>query len=191
MSSISRNEEEESASENVNVSKETIPNPRRTALSKSTYHPVKKNPNTTQNQNAKKASFVIKAACVFEAAAHDINKKLAQEGQLSLETATSIISKYEIASETAKKHFPGAQPSSKVLKIVAAELKKFDISPENTLFAQSVCPDEINHSNGGIAEVFDNFFGDSFYLEGLAGLPFTGLKGFATFTSHVPEGCIL
>ena len=189
MSSNSKTEEVlESDSENtMNLNIQTC-----YYLITSTYNSVNtSSPRKALSQSGKKTSFVIKAPCVFEAAAHDINKKLAQEGQLSLETATSIISKYEIASETAKKHFPGAQPSSKVLKIVAAELKKFDISPENTLFAQSVCPDEINHSNGGIAEVFDNFFGDSFYLGGLAGLPFTGLKGFATFTSHVPEGCIL
>ena len=188
MSSIGKMEEGESEDFDEPKETETISSPRKTTLSKSTYHAVKLNPSTAQTQNIKKTSFVIKAPCVFEAAAHDINKKLAQDGQLSLETAISIISKYEIASETAKKHFPGARPSTNILSIVSAELKKFNISPENTLFAQSVCPDEINHSNGGIAEVFDNFFGDSFYLGGLAGLPFTGLKGFTAFTSHIPEG---
>ena len=162
--------------------------PRTKNLSKSVrmLAPVVRSPASLSPRQ--KTSFVIKAPCVFEAASHDIHKTIDSLGEISIETTISLISKYEMASETVKQYFPGARPSMKIRHIVQGELNKHHISPENTLFAQSICPDEINHNNGGISGVFEEYFGDSFHLGGLAGLPFTGSKGYHSLTRSVPDG---
>ncbi len=68
---------------------------------------------------------------------------------------------------------------------------KHNITATNTLFAQSVCPDEINHECGDITNLFSEHLGEVFHMGGLAGLPFTGKTGFTAFSHHVPDGNIL
>ena len=60
---------------------------------------------------------------------------------------------------------------------------------ENTLFADSSCPDEINHDNPDedVTALFASRWGEMFPLGGLAGLPFTGKTGWAAFSSHCPK----
>ena len=59
---------------------------------------------------------------------------------------------------------------------------------ENTLFADSSCPDEINHDDQeeDITLLFQNRWGEVFPLAGLAGVPFTGKTGWGAFSNHVP-----
>lgn len=65
--------------------------------------------------------------------------------------------------------------------------EKFDFNGDNTLFAHSVCPDEINHEAGDITDLLHQHFGEIFTLGGLAGIPFCGQTGFGAFAHHVPE----
>ena len=58
----------------------------------------------------------------------------------------------------------------------------------NTLFACSVCPDEINHYPNSLNSRLSRVIGRSFYMGGLAGVPFIGKVGFGAFTAHVPKG---
>ncbi len=143
---------------------------------------------SANSKNEMSKTFAIKSKCVFEAAFQDIIRKLKEEGELSIDVAISIISMYEKASATVRNHFPGAEPSRKILTIVQNELEKYNILPKNTLFAQSICPNDINYSSGGISHVFTEYFGDCFHLGGLAGIPFTGSTGFTAFSHHVPDG---
>ena len=57
---------------------------------------------------------------------------------------------------------------------------------ENTLYAQSVCPDEINHAEGCVSDLFIKWRGDVFHMGGLGGIPFTGKTGYNAFSSHIP-----
>ena len=68
-------------------------------------------------------------------------------------------------------------------------LDKLGFTADNTLYADSSCPDEINHDDPGedITSLFSNRWGEVFPLAGLAGLPFTGKTGWGAFTSHVPD----
>ena len=50
-----------------------------------------------------------------------------------------------------------------------------------------VCPDEINHREGDVTNLFVEYFGKVFHLGGLAGIPFTGKTGFGAFSHHVPD----
>jgi len=69
----------------------------------------------------------------------------------------------------------------------ALVLEKLGINGDNTLFAQSICPDEINHEEGGLSDLFTTYMGEVFQLGGLGGLPFPGKTGFGAYAAHVPE----
>jgi hypothetical protein len=58
---------------------------------------------------------------------------------------------------------------------VAAVLDRIGCTSSNTLFAQSICPDEINHEEDGITRLFQAHLGEVFHMGGLAGIssPFT------------------
>ena len=58
----------------------------------------------------------------------------------------------------------------------AMKLFELGFTDDNTLFADSSCPDEINHDDGeeDITALFANRWGEDFPLGGLAGVPFTG-----------------
>jgi hypothetical protein len=94
----------------------------------------------------------------------------------------------QLVADLAVAHFPGAMAGSAILKLVAATTKARGLTSENTLFAQSICPDEINHEEGDVSTLFASFFGEEcFHLSGLSGIPFTGKTGFGAFSHHVPD----
>ena len=75
-----------------------------------------------------------------------------------------------------------------VEQIVYDVLCKHGFTSENTLFAESTCPDEINHDDPeqDIGMLLAHRWGEVFPMSGLAGLPFCGKTGWGAFTSHVP-----
>ena len=117
---------------------------------------------------------------------------------------------YQKAFETVKQHFPGFKFISHPLHALTlfldcyfllaalsgrdtlAKCKKvlldIGVTAENTLFAQSVCPDEINHGPHDITNLFSSYMGEVFHLGGLGGIPFTGITGFNAFSHHIPDG---
>jgi len=89
--------------------------------------------------------------------------------------------------DVCKMHFEGALDGSDVLAKVVQVIEKRGFTPENTRYAQSVCPDEINQEEGDITDIFTKYMGEVFNMGGLAGLPFIGRTGFAAFTHHVAD----
>lgn len=89
--------------------------------------------------------------------------------------------------ELAERFFHGALFGKQVLNKVTSVLEKRNITSENTLYAQSVCPDEINHEGTEITNLLAAYFGKVFHLGGLAVIPFTGRTGFGAFSAHVPD----
>ena len=81
-------------------------------------------------------------------------------------------------------NFAGAIQGDQLTKRVNAILEERGFTPENTLFANSTCPDEINR----FVTSFEQYWGENFPLGGLAGLPFTGVTGFGAYSHHVPDG---
>ena len=51
--------------------------------------------------------------------------------------------------EAVDKYFPGAMTGKQAESLVAQELMRRGYNGENTLFADSSCPDEINHDDPG------------------------------------------
>ncbi len=80
---------------------------------------------------------------------------------------------------------------SKALELCMNVLKPRGITGENTLFAQSVCPDEINHEADGLPELLAKELGAKFHMGGLGGVPFTGQTGFVAYSHHVPDGKLI
>lgn len=95
--------------------------------------------------------------------------------------------------ETACRHFPGARSSAETVEQITAVLAARGYTPESLLFAQSVCPDEINHEEGDITDRLIRWMGEVFHMGGLAGIPFSGKTGFGAFAHHVPDsgGCFV
>lgn len=124
---------------------------------------------------------------VFEGASATISDLYNKGVKITYERAAEILSKYQKASATAERHFPGARDGKIILRQAKNVLLAEGFNKENTLFAQSVCADEINHDVDDITHLFSSYLGEVFHLGGLAGIPFTGKTGFAAFASHLPD----
>ena len=58
---------------------------------------------------------------------------------------------------------------------------------QNTLFATSTCPDEVNYPPGEMLNLMQTRWGESFSLGGLGGVPFVGNAGFGAYAHHAPD----
>lgn len=80
--------------------------------------------------------------------------------------------------------FPGAFEGPELTRNVNKVLKERGLTPENTLFAYSTCPDEVNR----LVTRFGQAWETHFPLGGLSGFPFVGKEGFGALSHHPPEG---
>lgn len=81
--------------------------------------------------------------------------------------------------------FPGAISIPELQKLVKKLLSKKNLGYHNTLWATSVCSDEVNQSLHRLDEEFETF--GPFTLGGISGIPFAGNTGFKAFASHIPD----
>lgn len=93
-----------------------------------------------------------------------------------------------LAEEATNRYFPGALSSGAIDHLVEKTLSKRGFTAQNTLFATSVCPDEVNSKNGELTDLLKTRYGEAFTLGGLGGIPFTGTAGFTAYSHHVPDG---
>jgi hypothetical protein len=106
---------------------------------------------------------------------------------ISIEKTQSVQEMFVKADKKVRKHYPSAMRQEDVAAAAIALSHKLGMAKENTLFAHSVCPDEINHDDGDITDCLRDHFNGVFSLGGLAGIPFSGKTGFAAYASHVPD----
>lgn len=103
----------------------------------------------------------MKNVTAFTAASHVIIDEMnANNGAMSYERALELLSKYENAFEKVREHFPGAEVGTDILRKADQVLVERGCNGHNTLYAQSVCPDEINHESGDITELFSKHMGE-------------------------------
>lgn len=132
----------------------------------------------------KKSSF----ESTFDAACRELKATIGKEGSLDMSEIVRVLHCKKEVYDLIQKHFPGAATGKEILAKVAPVIEKYGLTHDNTLFAQSVCPDEINHEEGDTPDLFAKYLGKQvFHMGGLAGIPFTGKTGFAAFSHHVPE----
>ena len=84
-------------------------------------------------------------------------------------------------------NFPTALSTSDSVQKINNAILSLGCKTDNTLFACSICPDEINHHSGSINRRLADFWGACFYMGGLGGLPFVGKVGFGAYSHHVPK----
>ncbi|WP_020402456.1 hypothetical protein [Gracilimonas tropica] len=84
-----------------------------------------------------------------------------------------------------KELFPESQPISELRKLIETELPKENLNEGNTLWATSVCSDEVNQSLNQLNDYFKAF--GPFIMGGISGIPFAGKTGFKAFASHIPD----
>lgn len=81
--------------------------------------------------------------------------------------------------------FPNAAPYDQVLEEYYQRMNyEFGMQVDQTIAAVSLCPDELNNV---VIEKIRSYFGNVFFLGGLAGYPFTGVTGFNAFADHIPD----
>jgi len=83
--------------------------------------------------------------------------------------------------------FPGTMASHDLFKKVKRVLQPLDIKPQNTIYGQSICSDEINNERGQISTMLTNYYGKVFPMGGIGGAPYVGNTGFGAFSAHVPD----
>lgn len=90
---------------------------------------------------------------------------------------------------TMNEHFASAKPGAVFAHQANEVLKQAGLTPEQTVLAQSSCPDELNHDNvyADIPRILRDTWGEVFHLGGLAGIPFTGKTGWGAFSHHIPD----
>lgn len=82
-------------------------------------------------------------------------------------------------------YFSNAKPIPDFRNFVLKKLSEKNLNGRNTLWATSVCSDEVNQSLHQIDHGFETF--GPFTLGGISGIPFAGSTGFNAFVSHVPD----
>lgn len=87
-------------------------------------------------------------------------------------------------AEALRERFPSALTWPELVERSHRYLQSRGFTPENTLFANSLCRDEVNQKS--VAE-FVSIWGENFDLAGLGGYPSAGITGFSAFHHHVPE----
>lgn len=110
------------------------------------------------------ASKSVKNVTAFKTAAEVIISEMEETGVMPYERAGKILALYENAFTVARKHFPGAECGTDILSKADQVLMELGCTTENTLFAQSVCPDEINHESGNLTELFHRHMGEVWML---------------------------
>ena len=91
------------------------------------------------------------------------------------------------AEAAMNKYFPTALLSSDTDAKVASTLYRRGFTPANTLFAHSVCSDEVNQNAEELVNLMVSRWEEGFSLGGLGGLPFAGRSGFRAYLHHVPD----
>ncbi len=84
-----------------------------------------------------------------------------------------------------KEFFSDAKPIANLRQLIESELPNKNLNSSNTLWATSVCSDEVNQSLHQLDDFFKTF--GPFILGGISGIPFAGKTGFKAFASHIPD----
>merc|ERR1712130_1028553 len=83
--------------------------------------------------------------------------------------------------------FPGSLPGQSIHSRSTAALRSFGLNADNTVYAQSICPDEINNEDGDLSRLLAEEWGEVYHMGGIGGFPFIGTSGFEMFSDRVPD----
>ena len=125
--------------------------------------------NTPKDEPERRVPLNITAEAAMDAAAIEIKEYIRKEGHITATESAHIIQEKMKVLELVWSHFPGALSSVQVLEGFKQVMEPRGYNDDNVLFAQSICPDEINHEEGDITDLFTKYCGEVFHMGGLAG----------------------
>lgn len=111
----------------------------------------------------------ITNVAAMDAACEEIKERILKKGSISAAESAGIIQEKMRVLKLVWSHFPGALSSAQVLECFQKVVEPRGYTDDNVLFAQSICPDEINHEEGDITDLFTKYCGEVFHMGGLAG----------------------
>jgi hypothetical protein len=104
----------------------------------------------------------------------DATQNLISKGPTYWKDVEILLEKYSKIDTLCRTEFPGSIVLSAIAEIINEELQGYGFNQTNTLFAASLCPDEINHHENSIISILSKEWGQCFQMGGLAGIPFPG-----------------
>lgn len=110
-----------------------------------------------------------------------------EEYQFAQKISRALVQPEPAAEATMRAFFPKALLSYDAAEAIQSTLYRRGFSPRNTLFAHSVCPDEVNAKSEELEALLSKRWGEAFTLGGLAGIPFAGRSGFRAYLHHCPD----
>lgn len=125
-------------------------------------------------------------SCVAAAAGSLVVAEYSAEYQWLQKTFRSLYIESE-AERAQARIFPTAMLSGDLDAAIATTLARRGFTPKNTLFAHSICSDEVNNKDEQLVDLMVTRWQEGFTLGGLAGLPFAGKSGFRAYLHHVPD----
>jgi hypothetical protein len=99
-------------------------------------------------------------------------------------STSSIQQESKTIIDTIKTTFPKAYKSKDLVSKVQSTLSQNGYKNETTLFATSLCCDEVNRE---LETDFTNVYNYNFSMGGLAGFPFGGVTSFGAMAHHIPD----
>ena len=125
-------------------------------------------------------------AAISSAAAAAVVAKYSDEYAFVQKYSRSLFIEKE-AESSMRESFPTAMLSSDANDAVYKTLRSKGFTADNTLFAHSVCPDEVNAKSEELVSLMQRQWGEAFTLGGLGGVPFAGKSGVRAYLHHVPD----
>lgn len=129
-------------------------------------------------------TFIAIAASAFGAYAVAVRS---EEYQFLQKVGRAVNQREPAAEATMRAAFPNAMLSYDADAAVEEVLSRRGFTPRNTLYAHSVCPDEVNAKSEELNALLTRRWGEAFTLGGLAGVPFAGRSGFRAYLHHCPD----
>lgn len=92
------------------------------------------------------------------------------------------------ALESLMSSFPQAYKAEDVARRAKRMLvNRYGFTDDNTVYGESTCPDEINHTEQSLGHFLSEDWGERFQMGGIGGCPFVGKAGFDALLSHAPD----
>eukprot|EP00929_Paragymnodinium_shiwhaense_P028561 TRINITY_DN16532_c0_g2_i1.p1 TRINITY_DN16532_c0_g2~~TRINITY_DN16532_c0_g2_i1.p1 ORF type:complete len:317 (+),score=59.39 TRINITY_DN16532_c0_g2_i1:177-1127(+) len=85
-------------------------------------------------------------------------------------------------------HYAGALPDIVVVERVKEALSLYGLSKKNTIYAESICADELCHEPHQLSDLLTTHWSNVFTMGGLGGLAHGGPVALGAFKGHVPDG---
>eukprot|EP00929_Paragymnodinium_shiwhaense_P074388 TRINITY_DN38069_c0_g1_i1.p1 TRINITY_DN38069_c0_g1~~TRINITY_DN38069_c0_g1_i1.p1 ORF type:complete len:314 (+),score=59.39 TRINITY_DN38069_c0_g1_i1:116-1057(+) len=87
-----------------------------------------------------------------------------------------------------RKYYNGALPDIVVVERVKAALTRYGLSKKNTIYAESICADELCHEPHQLSDLLTTHWSNVFGMGGLGGFAHGGPVALGAFKGHVPDG---